>query len=259
MNPINRPVLRITRVWGMGLVLLVLRLVQNQTGFDPVTRLALPSAAGTAALAFIALCAVVELALCFQMPKDKADFNAQFSKPDKELTVVVLGCLLLAAGGILFALPAILRRDIASAMAGALAVIAGGGILLLVRRVRAGGELSVMTMIPALFFCVFFVLAVYLPIDNDPVLQRYYLPVLAVCVAAYAFSLLAGFLRKDSSPRAFFFVGDMAVILCVAALADGNLPRMMLFAGCAVTISAFLMLWHEPVAVTDNATNANNQ
>ena len=51
-------------------------------------------------------------------------------------------------------------------------------------------------------------------------------------LTAYAFSLLGGFLRKESSPRAFTFVADLAVLLCITALADANgLGELLLFAG----------------------------
>lgn len=239
---------RIGRLWCAGLVLLILRLCQNQSGFDAATGLAAPSAPGTAALVLLGLCAAAELALCMRFPKEKAGFSAQFSTPDKELLAVVLGSLLLAAGGVLTALLAFQSGDVAAGVAGALALAAGAGILLLTRRARAGEPLSVLPLLPSMFFGVFFVLATYLPIEDDPVLARYYLPVLSAALAAYAFSQLAGFLRKESSPRSFLFIGDMAVIACIAAIADGNLARMLLFAGCALVLSVFLLLWHEPAA-----------
>ena len=51
-----------------------------------------------------------------------------------------------------------------------------------------------------MFFGVFLVLTVYLPAANDPVLPRYYLQILAAAIAAYAFSQLAGFLRRRAAP-----------------------------------------------------------
>ena len=123
--------------------------------------------------------------------------------------------------------------------------VSGGGILFLVRTMRSGGQLSVAPLLPAMFFGVFLVLAVYLPAADDPVLARYYLPVLASAMAAYAFSLLAGFLRGESSPRGFTPVADLAVMLCIAAMADGGIALAILFGGCALVLSVFLLLQRE--------------
>ena len=107
----------------------------------------------------------------------------------------------------------------------------------------AGAALpAVAPVLPAMFFGVFLVLAVYLPAADDPVLARYYLPVLASAMVAYAFSLLAGFLRGESSPRSFTPVADLAVVTSVATLADGGLSQKLLFGGCAVILSVFLLL-----------------
>ena len=71
---------------------------------------------------------------------------------------------------------------------------------------------------------------------------------LAAAAVAYAFSLLAGFLRKESTVRAFVFTGDMAVVLCVMTVADGNPARMLLFLGCALVLSVYLLLLRRDAA-----------
>ena len=130
----------------------------------------------------------------------------------------------------------------AAIAAGVLAVISGGALLYLARAMRTGAAVTVAPVLPAMFFGVFLVLAVYLPAADDPVLARYYLPVLASAMVAYAFSLLAGFLRGESSPRSFTPVANLAVIASVAAMADGGIPQKLLFGGCAVILSVFLLL-----------------
>lgn len=233
---------RVGRLWCAGIVLLLLRLAQNGGGFDPVTGLSVHSLPGILALVILALCAAAEFALSFRNRKEKAEFADQFAPPEKELLAAVLGSLLLAAGGILLALQGFQTGNIAAGAAGLLAMAAGAGVLLLNRRARAGGELSVLMLIPSMLFAVFYVLAVYLPAEDDPVFMRYYLPVLTAAMIAYAFSELAGFLRKESSPRGFIFAGDLTVVLCVMSIADGNLARVLLFAGCALVISVYLLL-----------------
>lgn len=234
--------LRAGRLWCAGLVLLLLRLAQNWTGFDPATGLALPGLPGTLLIVALVLCAAVELALFLRLSNARTSFSNQFAPPDKETSLAVTGSMLLVCGGVLLAVDALPRREAAGIAAGVLGAAAGVGLLLLVRRIRAGAELTVAPMLPVLCFCVLFVLAVYLPAESDPVLARYYIPVLASAMAAYAFSQLAGFLRREGSPRSFVFTGDMAVILCLTAIAGGGLGRKMLFAGCALALTGFLLL-----------------
>ena len=107
--------------------------------------------------------------------------------------------------------------------------------------------MGVLPLLPAMFFAVFFVLTVYLPAGADPVLARYYLPVLAASVTAYALSQLAGFLRRESSARSFVWTADCAVILCLAAMADSlsSPGLLLLYAGCALLLSVFLLLRRE--------------
>lgn len=235
--------LRAGRLWCMGLVLFLLRLVQNRTGFDPVTGLSLPCLPGTLLVAGLVLCAIAELVLFLRLPKTKTSFACQFAPPEKETSLAAAGSLLLACGGVLLAVTALPQREIAGIAAGVLAAAAGAGLLLLFKKFRAGEEPAVSMMLPALFFSVVFVLAVYLPAESDPVLARFYIPVLASAMTAYAFSQLSGFLRKEGSPRAFVFTGDMAVLLCLTALAgSGGLGRTLLFAGCALVLTVFLLL-----------------
>ncbi len=104
---------RVGRLWCAGIVLLLLRLTQNRSGFDPATGLSVPSLPGMIALVILALCAAGEFALSFRNSKEKTAFCAQFAPPEQELLAAVLGSLLLAAGGILLALQGFRGGDIA--------------------------------------------------------------------------------------------------------------------------------------------------
>ena len=63
----------------------------------------------------------------------------------------------------------------------------------------------------------------------------------------YALSQLAGFLRRESSARSFVWTADCAVILCLAAMADSlsSPGLLLLYAGCALLLSVFLLLRRE--------------
>lgn len=234
---------RVGQPWCVGLVLLVLRLVQNLTGFDPDTGLSLPSLPGVILVALLAVAALYEILRSFRLDKTRAGFSQRFAPPEKEVPFLAVGCFLLIAGGGL----TVISGDggtagVAAIATGVMAVVSGGAVLFLGRAMRAGGTVSVTPLLPAMFFGVFLVLTVYLPAADDPVLARYYLPVLASAMVAYAFSLLAGFLRGESSPRSFTPVADLAVVTSVATLADGGLSQKLLFGGCAVILSVFLLL-----------------
>lgn len=235
------------RLWVQGLLLFALRLAQLRTGFDSETGLAVASLPGTLLAALLAVCAAAELVLCLRLPGEKAAFDVQFARPERAVPCLVAGSFLLAAGGALLLVSALPARGVAAMAAGILAVAAAGGFLLLVRQLRAGGTAGVLPLLPAMFFAVFFVLTVYLPAGADPVLARYYLPVLAASAAAYALSQLAGFLRRESSARSFVWTADCAVILCLAAMADSlsSPGLLLLYAGCALLLSVFLLLRRE--------------
>lgn len=235
------------RLWVQGLLLFALRLAQLRTGFDSETGLAVASLPGTLLAALLAVCAAAELVLCLRLPGEKAAFDVQFARPERAVPCLVAGSFLLAAGGALLLVSALPARGVAAMAAGILAVAAAGGFLLLVRQLRAGGTAGVLPLLPAMFFAVFFVLTVYLPAGADPVLARYYLPVLAASAAAYALSQLAGFLRRESSARSFVWTADCAVILCLAAMADSlsSPGLLLLYAGCALLLSVFLLLCRE--------------
>lgn len=246
---------RTGRILIQGLLLFCLRLAQNKTGFDPATGLSVPNVPGMVLIACLVFCAAAELLLCRRLSGEKGAFSDLFAPPERAAGVLAGGSLLLVGGGVLLLAGALPQQSIAAMAAGVLAVAGGGGFLLLAKRLRAGAELTVFPVLPAMFFSVFFLLSVYLPAESDPVLDRYYIPVLAAAMTAYAFSLLAGFLRRESSPRTFTCVADLAVLLCLTALADdaGGLGRRLLFAGCALVLLTFLALRRdaaEPAAET---------
>lgn len=239
----NSTVKTIGRLWCSGLILLGMRLIQNQTGFDPETGLALPSVAGTALVIALAFLAALEVPLALRLGKEKVDFEHHFAPPEKSLTALIIGCMMLVAGGILLAIESVATGGgIAPLVTGALALLTGGGFLILARQMRAWDELNVTPTLPSLFFGVFLVLTVYLPTVSDPILERYYLPVLAAALVAYAFGRLAGFLRRESSARSFTPMADLAVMTSIAAIADGGKALSLLFGGCAVVLSVFLAL-----------------
>lgn len=234
------------RIWCSGIILFGLRLIQNQTGFDSATGLALPCVARVALPIALAVLAVLEVLLARKQSKSTPSFDSHFLPPERSLTALVVGCMMLGTGGFLLLMnTGTADRSIIAAVTGVLALLTCFGFLALGRQMRAWDELNILFALPSLFFGVFLVLTVYLPTVSDPVLARYYLQILAAALVAYAFGLLAGFLRRESTPRTFTAVGDLAAMTSIAAAADGDGAMSLLFVGCAVVLSVFLALQRE--------------
>lgn len=235
------------RLWAEGLLLLALRWAQLQNGFDPATGLSQKSLPGLLLPIAILLMAALEAVLALRLPKGKQSYAACFDPPGY-LPLLVGGSLLLAAGAVL--LPGWSVLHIAAAVGG---VAAAAGLILFARIVRGGGDVKCLPMIPAMFFGVLFLLAVYLPEGSNPVLARYYLPVLAAALADCAFYQLAGIALGECGVRWFSLLGGLSVPLCLAALADcaGNLGRALVFLGFALVITVFLLLRRTPAEMED--------
>ena len=235
------------RIWASGIFLFILRMGQNRTGFDAETGLSLPSLPGKLLVGVLIFLFVAEFVLSRRQSKEKRPFADAFSPPGKLLTALIIGIMLLIAGGLLSVMDTMSAQltgagRIAWIAASAMAVFSGAGLLVLVKKWNAGDELSVAPLLPTIFFGVFFVLAVYLPRVSDPVYARFYLQVLAAAMVAYAFSQLTGFLRGESSRRSFIWIAELAVMTSIAAMADGGQGQTLLFGGCALVLSVFLLL-----------------
>lgn len=256
MNPTH--IRRAARLWGQGALLLALRAAQNLTGFDPETGLSRPSMAGTVLSVCLLVCAAVELILCLRLPKRKCTFPEVFTLPEGvTLYLLIFGSLALMAGGVLLAVMTL--DDIPTVVCGVVAAAAGAGMLFHVKRVRAGEkELSVIPLLPVLLFSVFFLLAVYMPHADDPVLARFYLPVLAAALNACALSRVSAFIRKDASVAGFSFTANMAVLTSLASIADeitSNVPLALLYAGVVLILSAFIAMRKDNNAADNDAAD----
>lgn len=239
------------RIWVEGLLLLVLRFLYLKLAFDPSTGLQTSTLWSLPFLAALLAAAAAEFFLARKSPVGKYAYPASFSPARQTHTV-----LLLAGGGLLctgsfFLLPPSFPPI--SILAAALAAAALAGLFLFAKSAR-GGSPRVAHLLPLMFFSVAFILAVYLPEEKNPVLGRFFLPVLASTAAAYALYHLAGFLRREGSLRCFSFFANMASILCISTLPDcaGSIGKGMAFLGFALLLTAFLLLRQE------NPTPENN-
>ena len=242
----------------MGLAMFALRLYQNTYDFEPTTGLHFLSVAGIALVALIVLSGVLAFVFTRSESRERPRFADHFPAPDRSTIVFVSASLLFAAGGAMLAVHAVSADvEIAPLVTAVFAVASFLGFLLLTKQMRGSAAFSVGPTLPVLFFSAFWVLTLYLPSANDPILARYYLPILAASVCAFAFAQLAGFFRGETKVRTFSFTAEYAVMLSIAAIAELN-RHSLLFAACAVMLTAFLMLPEkapEPAEVTEEAAD----
>ena len=233
------------RLWVEGLLLLALRWAELKSGFDPTTGLSRHGVPGMILAAAILFCAAAELCLCLRLPGGKRTYlNCLEPLEKNQLLPLAAGSLLLCIGAVL--LPGWDTLAIAAAAAGA---ATAAGLILFARLLRKGETPRVFYFLPAMIFSVLFVLVIYLPEEGNPVLARYYLIVLAAAMASCALYHLAGLTCREGKLRWFVFFGDLAVPLCLAAMADcaGNLGRMLIYFGFALVLTQFLLTRREEV------------
>ena len=77
----------------------------------------------------------------------------------------------------------------------------------------------------------------------NPVLEAYYIDLLALVFLTLAFYRLSSFAFRAGQTRRFLLYALPAVVLCLAALADSrSLYDTLFFAGGGVTVLGFLLL-----------------
>ena len=263
----NKTILRVGLLWLEGVILLILRLIQLNSGFDPVTGLSLPSLAGRMVWILLLACLAAEVVMLFRQPKDgKRSFACCFKVlEDAKVPGLLLegawvpgliaASLLMVGGGALLladALPLQGNQKLVCAVSGLFCIAGGVGFLLLTRKMRGGGTPSVLALVPSMFFSALYLLVVYFPEDHNPVLDRFYLLVLAAALPALFLYQLSAFFQKEGSIRWFGFMADLTVIVCCAAMADCALnsshARLLINISFAIFASLFLlMLRPEPL------------
>ena len=265
-------------VTAVGSVLaLALRLWQQLAGFEADTGLAVPGhPAGIALAVALVVTAAVLVVLSRRLPgeKDARAFGQAFSTESAgRLTVIVMGVFLMAAGGALQVLFALMGGGLQSVMQesgmmvavvwmgevspkevlilGILAIASAVCLFPAVAACRRRGERqdgSVdgnLLLVPVMLLVVRLVM-LYRINSVDPVLQAYYVELLAVVFVTLALYQLAGFAFGQGSLRWYSVCSGLAVVLCAATLADGHdVSGTLFYAGCALSVLGFWLLYRK--------------
>jgi len=271
-----------------GAAALALRLWQTLTGFEADTGLAVDGhPAGIVLSAVLVVLALALALLSRKLPsnKDGRAFEQVFSTESAaQLTVIVMGIFMMAAGGALQLLFAFLGGGLQSVAQGSgmmLAVVWMGevspkevmilGVLAIVSAVclfpavaacRHGnlntGSFNGSLLLAPVICLVIRLVILYRINSIDPVLQAYYVELLAVVFAALAFYQLAGFAFGQGKTRWYGVCSGLAVVLCMASLGDGHdVSGTLFYGGCALSVLGFWLLYRPEEASLEEAYDAS--
>ncbi|MBE6970346.1 MAG: hypothetical protein E7442_09565 [Ruminococcaceae bacterium] len=222
----------------LGTAAAAMRYFQCRTVFEPDTMLSRPHIISLILPAFLALCAFL-FAVTSGKKAQSLDFSAAFRKPSSGVLLAFhfFALLYIPAGAYL----------VKAALGGStLMMIFGGGAavtgaclflgLLSWRRERPSG---MMLLIPV-FFSVLWLFTVYQDYASWPVIEIYFVPVLAIAAIAYAFYQVAACAFSQGNRRMLRFILPTAVILSFAAMGDSlSLPVRGLFLASLGTLYCF--------------------
>jgi len=218
----------------------LLRVIQCITVFDPATGLARPHIMLYLPPLYLFAVLLLFVFLARRQSKGAAAFDDVFLPPTKELTAIfVAGALLMLACGGLFLFEQLVMRKILPMVVGALAIAAGVALFLAVYRWRREDVFGNLLLLPVLFEVVR-LLDVYRLYSSHPVMTLYYVPVLAVAAAAFAFYQLSAFAFSQGSRRMLHVFLPMGIVLSMTALADAvAMSEAGMHLGAATVFFAF--------------------
>ena len=265
-----------------GIVALVLRFWQTLTGFEVDTGLAVAGhPAGIVLPVVLAVLALALVVLCRKLPggTERREFAQVFATESAaQLTVIVMGIFMMAAGGVLQMLFALMGGGLQGVLQdggtmlavvwmgavspsevmilGCLAVISAAGLFPAVAACRRG-ELNGGSMLLAPVICLVVRLVMLYRINSiDPVLQGYYVELLAVVFAALAFYQLAGFVFGQGNARWYGICSGLAVVLCLTTLGDmQDVSGTLFYGGCALSVLGFWLLYRTDEDVMEEVSD----
>jgi len=260
-----------------GAAAFVLRLLQNRTGFEAETGLAIPGNLFGIALVILLVVLAAGMLVLARVWPGKGDgapaFPADFITEDaKQLTLPVAGAFLIALAGLadvfegltsgnllaqmraaadpygLAAAEASLFSSRVQLILGVLLLLTGAALLLSVIACRRKEGARSETCHPALLLVAPVVLVVRLVLTYradsvNPSLAAYYVSLLALVFLTLAFYRFSSFAYECGDPRRFALYAGIAVVLSLASLADGgpHISSLLLCAGGAVFLLGFLL------------------
>lgn len=242
---------------GGGIVGFALRLMQNRTGFEAATGLAIPgSAAGMALVALFVLAAGAAILLSWKLSKKDNDltFPAAFPAPEAALLMpIIMGVFLIALSGLAdLAIGLGLGGEAvftpaAHLLLGILALLSAAGLFLGAVSCRKTEDFVGTPLLAAPATMVVRLVLTYRVSSTDPTLTAYYVELLALIFLTLGFFRLSSFAFKDGRTRPFVRYSVLAVVFSLASLAEwgshvGCISSLVLYAGGAAVLLGFMFL-----------------
>ena len=233
----------------LGAAGFLLRLLQQETAFASDTGLEIPGTPISYAVALYLAAAGVYL-LVRAMGReagDKLDLAEGFRTPPQQmLPMLVAAAMLVAVGGGLLGYGGLRSGDALSAALGVVAVIAAVCLFCALTCWRRGGNCGGFLTVPALL-CVVWLLITYRQYADDPVLEAFYVQILAIAAFTYGFYQVAAYGFALGNRRTTGFILPAAVVLGLTALGDAlSLGLICLYVGCTVVLYGFSLLEKPP-------------
>jgi len=203
---------------ALGLVGAVLRFVQCRTVFEPDTMLSRPHIISALLPLFLLLCAVF-FAVKSGKKETALDFEDAFDAPSqKMLPGFTFSALLFVPAGASIAMSAMNGSRLLLLLGGA-AAAAGVCLFLFLVSWRKGTPSGTLSLIPV-FFGLLWLFATYQEYASWPVMEAYFVSVLAIAALTYGFYQVSACAFSQGSSRALRFILPLAVILTFTALGD---------------------------------------
>lgn len=258
-----------------GAAAFALRLAQNRTGFEAATGLPVTGNLwGRLLVGLLVLTAPACLLLTRKLPAEteeqSPDFSGAFSTHSSPLlTVLVAGVFLFALSGLLEMasglglIPEAMEGSGSrlSLLLGGLTLVCAGCFFSVLPACRRSGARETephapravsgnLLLLPVGYLVARLVTA-YRAESINPVLEAYYIDLLALVFLTLAFYRLSSFAFHVGQTRRFLLYAISAVMLCLAALADSRpLYDTLFFAGGGLTALGFLLLRLDTLAAS---------
>ncbi len=224
----------------VGAAFFALRLLQQKSGFEAETGLAVSGNVPAIILPVLMLLTAAALVVAvrrgaFKVLMAKAPFAALFTLECKTLpkTLAVGGVMaMVVAGGVEVFNAVMVGRDVLSLAAGALLVVAGVCLFGAVKALSCGEEGDGTYYLAAVCCAVVQLVASYRMYAIDPVVQGYYVELLCLVAHVLAFYALCTLYFTHRGFGRFLFFTLAALVLTLTSLADGHgLSEMLMFLG----------------------------
>lgn len=228
---------------------LLLRAVQLRTGFD-ADGLPIPGTPARIGLFLMLVCAAVVLLLLSRALPERGASSGVFAQSfsaarPEQMTVILAGVLLLAVSGAAQMAQSLQAGlPLTKLLPGALTLLMAVDLYLPAISIRKPSMplLRELLLIPVIYSIVRLVL-LYRTVSVDPSLCVYDVELLASVFLTLGFYRLSAFAYQSGKTRPFAWFSSVAVVFCLATLADqDSLGGLLFYLGGAVTLLGFLLL-----------------